>query len=121
MNSELAHNNNSDLVGYVEAYCLFNGRNFEKILNKVDFESYLDGDHAFSGWDRSVPVVYVTANQYQLIQSAVMFYLPLGKDGYVKQDRRLPLKRLADTAGRGPNLGGGRRHCGTLLPVHLLR
>lgn len=111
MNTELVQNNNNadaPLLGHVEAFCVFDGIQLRRVLTKAEFEAITDGDLPLKGCSGKVPLVFVTANQHQLIQAAVMFYLPLDEKGYVLDGWRLPLQRLADTAGRGPNLGGGR-------------
>ncbi len=53
-------------------------------------------------------MAYVLSSQHQLVQAMVLFFLPLDEKGYCLDGWRLPLQRLADTAGRGPNLGAGR-------------
>jgi len=111
MTSELAQNNDnqvSSVHGHLEAFCVFEGTSLSAVLHKTQFEAITDSDLPLRGSSGKVPVVYVMANQHKLIQAAVMFYLPLDEKGYVLDGWRLPLQRLADTAGRGPNLGGGR-------------
>lgn len=94
--------------GHVEAYCVFKDREILQILTKPEYEAIADGDAALKGFSGKTQVAYVVANQHQLVQSLVLFYLPLDEQGYCLDGWQLPLHRLADTAGRGPNLGGGR-------------
>lgn len=111
MTSELAQNNDNQAVlmqGHMEVFCVFEGTSLSAVFDKTHFEAISDGDLPLRGSRGKVPIVYVMANQHKLIQAAVMFYLPLDDKGYVLDGWRLPLQRLADTAGRGPNLGGGR-------------
>lgn len=111
MNSEFAQNSDNRAAlssGYIEVFCVFEDTRLKQVLSKSHFEAISDGDLPLKESQGKVPIVYVIANQYQLIQAAVMFYLPLDGNGYVLDGWRLPLQRLADTAGRGPNLGGGR-------------
>ncbi len=111
MNWELAQNNHNaavPLAGNIEVFAVFEQGQLHSILSKNQFETIIDGDAALEGHSGKITMAYVIANRHQLVQAAVLFYLPLDEKGYVLDGWRLPLQRLADTAGRGPNLGGGR-------------
>jgi len=111
MNWEFAQNGNGaavPLTGNIEAYAVFEHGQLQTVLSKEQFEAISDGDLPLKEYTGKVTMAYVIANRHQLVQAAVLFYLPLDDKGYVLDGWRLPLQRLADTAGRGPNLGGGR-------------
>jgi len=109
MDNAALHQTDTDtFIGHVEAYCVFQGRTLAKVLNARQFEALCEGDDALGGMSGKVFMAYVVANRHQYIQALVFFTLPLDEDGYCLDGWRLPLQRLANTAGRGPNLGGGR-------------
>jgi hypothetical protein len=92
----------------IEAYCLFEGKVITDILTADEFEMVVDLERPVDNRQGQVYAAYVLANQSQLIQSIVLFILPLNLHGYCTEGWRLPLERLSNTASRGPNLGGGR-------------
>lgn len=96
------------MLGYITAYCVFDGKEVSETFDAHAFESILEREAPLSNRHGNVFVAYVVANQNQFIQSIVLFKLPLDEQGFCKEGWRLPLQRLINTAGRGPNLGGGR-------------
>lgn len=96
------------ILGNVEAYCVFQRKDVSRVLNKDQFEKLVDGDEALSGFSGPIQFAYVVISPLQLIQAMVLFSMPLDARGFCPDGWRLPLQRLSNSAGRGPNLGGGR-------------
>lgn len=92
----------------VAAYCLFEGKVITDILTADEFEMVVDLERPIENRQGQVYAAYVLANQSQVIQSIVLFILPLNLHGYCIEGWRLPLEQLSNTASRGPDLGGGR-------------
>lgn len=58
--------------------------------------------------DTSVKAAYVVIGAQDFAQAIVLFTLPINDKGFVNSGWYLPLRRLADNAGHGPNMGDGR-------------
>jgi hypothetical protein len=104
----LDQSNTNALLGQVEAYCVFTGKDVSHVLNGEEFEQVIEGERNLEGLSGKIRMAYVVANRHQLIQSIVLFFIPLDEAGHCLDGWRLPLDRLSDTAGRGPNMGAGR-------------
>lgn len=55
-----------------------------------------------------VKAAYVSIGAQNFAQAIVMFNLPVNEQGFVDSGWYLPLRRLADGGGHGPNMGDGR-------------
>lgn len=108
VSTALDQSNTNALLGQVEAYCVFSGKAVTQVLNSEQFEQITEGESSLDGLRGKTRFAYVVANRHQMIQSIVLFFLPLDEEGLCLDGWRLPLDRLSDTAGRGPNMGGGR-------------
>lgn len=108
VSSALNQHASNGMLGHITAYCVFDGKEVCETFDSNVFESILERETPLSGRQGNVFVAYVVANQNQLIQSIVLFKLPLDEQGFCLEGWRIPLQRLINTAGRGPNLGGGR-------------
>lgn len=95
-------------LGHRVLYCIFRGKQVSKILSEYQFDALLDGDEPLDGLVGNIPVAYVVASDDGYGISLVLFNLPLNSQGFCLDGWNLPLQRLADTAGPGPNLGVGR-------------
>jgi hypothetical protein len=95
-------------LGHRVLYCIFRGKQVSKILSEYQFDALLDGDEPLDGLVGNIPVAYVVASDDGYGISLVLFNLPLNSQGFCLDGWNLPLQRLADTAGPGPNLGIGR-------------
>src|SRR5690606_11058396 len=64
-------------------------------------------------------IAYVLINPRLLLRAAVFFYLDFDENGAADKGWNLPLRNLADRAGRGPDLGAGpiRLACRSQCPV----
>lgn len=98
----------SSALGHRTLYCLFKGKQVAKLLNKRQFDEALDEDLVVDGFSGPVQVAQVVSNPNGVVQSLVLFVLPLTEHGHCIDGWHLPLRQLVDTASRGPNLGGGR-------------
>lgn len=74
----------------------------------AEFEAVLDqvvGIADFAG--EEVQAVYCQINQYLEITAAVFFLVEFDADGNASRNWNIPLSRLAESGGRGPDLGAG--------------
>lgn len=95
-------------LGHRVLYCIFRGKQVSKMLSEYQFDALLDGEEPLDGLVGSIPMAYVVASNDGYAISLVLFNLPLNSQGFCLDGWNLPLQRLADTAGPGPNLGVGR-------------
>jgi hypothetical protein len=104
----------------VEAVVFFNERGVCKEMLFPEFEALLDGVVNMPEFaDEQVRMVYVLINPRLLVRAAVFFYLDFDESGAADRGWNLPLRHLADRAGRGPDLGAGpiRLACRSQCPV----
>ncbi|WP_222703122.1 hypothetical protein, partial [Streptococcus pneumoniae] len=74
----------------------------------TEFETLLDGLVKMPTLaDEQVRAVYVVISGRLQIRSAVFFYLDFDEHGAPDSGWNIPLQRMAERAGRGPDLGGG--------------
>ena len=74
----------------------------------AEFEAVLDqvvGVQDFSG--QELQAVYLQINAYLEITAAVFFLIDFDKAGFAAKNWNIPLVRLAETGGRGPDMGAG--------------
>jgi hypothetical protein len=69
--------------------------------------------------DQQMRLAYVLINPRLLVRAVVFFYLDFDENGSADKGWNLPLRHLADNAGRGPDLGAGpiRLACRSQCPV----
>jgi len=104
----------------VEAVLFFNEQGVCKQMLLPEFEALLDGVVSMPEFaDQQMRMVYVLINPRLLIRSAVFFYLDFDEKGVADTGWNLPLRHLAENAGRGPDLGAGpiRLACRSQCPV----
>jgi len=104
----------------VEAVLFFNERGICKEMFYPEFEAMLDGVVNFAEFaDRQMRAAYVLINPRLLIRSLVLFYLDFDEQGRADTGWNIPLRHLAEKAGRGPDLGAGpiRLACRSQCPV----
>lgn len=85
-----------------------------------EFEAVLDGvvnmpDYA----DKQMRVVYTLINPRLLVRATVFFLIDFDDNGLADTGWNIPLRHLAERAGRGPDLGAGpiRLACRSQCPV----
>lgn len=96
------------ISSHIETLLIFKDSEVIKVLDHDALDSLLDGELNLDGLSGSVKAVYVQANHDWLIQALVCCMIPLDEQGYCEEEWQLPLQRLCDTAGPGPDFGGGR-------------
>ncbi len=104
----------------VEAVMFFNDRGICKEMLFAEFEAMLDGVVNIPEFaDQQMRVAYVLINPRLLLRSVVFFYLDFDERGQADSGWNMPLRHLAERAGRGPDLGAGpiRLACRSQCPV----
>ena len=111
------------LAGQKEAIYLFDGQSVVRGYWLSEFERVVREQEALPvspvDGQEFVKAAYVVIGPQDFAQAMVLFTLPVGHGGGVRSGWYLPLHRLADTAGRGPNMGDGRIRlaCRSQCPV----
>lgn len=85
-----------------------------------EFEAVLDGVVNMPEFiDQQMLAVYVMVNPRLLVRSLVFFYIDFDEKGAADPNWNIPLRNLAERAGRGPDLGAGpiRLACRSQSPV----
>jgi hypothetical protein len=105
----------------VEAVMFFSERGgICKEMLYAEFEALLDGVVNMPEFaDQQMRMAYLLINPRLLVRSAVFFYLDFDEKGAADSGWNIPLRHLADNAGRGPDLGAGpiRLACRSQCPV----
>jgi len=104
----------------VEAVMFFTGGEVNKAMFFPEFEALLDGLVGLPEFaDQQVKAAYLLINPRLLIRSAVFFYIDFDEQGNADTGWNMPLRHLAERAGRGPDLGAGpiRLACRSQCPV----
>lgn len=104
----------------VEAVVFFNDRGVCKEMLYPEFEALLDNVVQMPDLaEQQVRLAYVLINPRLLVKTAVFFYLDFDENGEADRGWNLPLRNLAERAGRGPDLGAGpiRLACRSQCPV----
>ncbi len=104
----------------VEAVVFFNDRGICKQMLYSEFEAILDGVVGLPEFsDCQMRLAYVMINPRLQVRAVVFFYLDFDEDGRADTGWNLPLRQLAERAGRGPDLGAGpiRLACRSQCPV----
>lgn len=104
----------------VEAVLFFADQDISKQMLYPEFEAVLDGMVNLPEFsDRQMQAVYVLINPRLLVRSLVFFYIDFDEKGAADHSWNIPLRNLAERAGRGPDLGAGpiRLACRSQSPV----
>ena len=104
----------------VEAVMFFNERGICKEMFFPEFEALLDGVVSMPEFaDEQMRMAYLLINPRLMIRAVVFFYLDFDEKGAADSGWNLPLRHLADNAGRGPDMGAGpiRLACRSQCPV----
>lgn len=107
------------ISNHIDMLLIFDKEVVVTILDKNQLDTFLDGDLSLSNLQGQYKAVYVQANFDWLIQALVCFHLSLDGDGYCEENFLMPLQRMCDTAGPGPDFGAGRIRlaCRSQCPV----
>ncbi|MBB4863635.1 hypothetical protein HNP46_002487 [Pseudomonas nitritireducens] len=104
----------------VEAVVFFNDHGVCKEMLYPEFEALLDNVVQMPEYaDQQMQLAYVLINPRLLVKAVVFFYLDFDEKGEADRGWNLPLRNLADRAGRGPDMGAGpiRLACRSQCPV----
>ncbi|MBK6287390.1 MAG: hypothetical protein IPJ33_07340 [Gammaproteobacteria bacterium] len=91
-----------------EAIVFFADGAIIKEMLYTEFEALLDcvvPMREFVG--RNMQAAYVRVDSALAVVATVLFYAPFDERGFPEQSWNVPLRQLAETAARGPDLGGG--------------
>ncbi len=92
----------------VEAVMFFTDQKISKQMLYPEFEAVLDGMVNMPEFtDQQMHAVYVLINPRLLVRSLVFFYIDFDEKGAADHSWNIPLRHLAERAGRGPDLGAG--------------
>jgi len=96
-------------ISQKEAIYLFHGNEVCQGYWLSEFESLVRERETLGDFkDQKVKAAYVVIGPQDFAQAMVLFQLPVTNKGFVDSGWYLPLRRLADGAGHGPNMGDGR-------------
>ena len=107
-------------VDKAQAILFLGNEGVVKELLYPEFEAVLDGFVPMEEWSgRTANAVYVEVNCDFLVTAAVFFTLGFDQTGAVEASWNLPLRDLARTSERGPDMGAGPIHlaCASRCPV----
>lgn len=91
-----------------EAVMFFSEHGISREMLFPEFEALLDGLVAAPECaDETVEAVFLQINHRLHVRAAVFFTLDFDLDGQVSRLWNMPLRHLAEKAGRGPDMGGG--------------
>lgn len=91
-----------------EAVLFFSERGIAKQMLYPEFEALLDGMVATPEFaEETVEAVFLQINSRLHVRAAVFFTLDFDLDGHINPLWNMPLRNMAEKAGRGPDMGGG--------------
>ncbi|MCY1404205.1 hypothetical protein D9M71_194070 [compost metagenome] len=104
----------------VEAVVFFNDHGICKEMLYPEFEALLDNIVQMPEYaDQQMQLAYLVINPRLMVRAVVFFCLDFDETGEADRGWNLPLRQLADRAGRGPDMGAGpiRLACRSQCPV----
>lgn len=91
-----------------EAVMFFSEHGIAREMLFPEFEALLDGLVAAPDFaDEAVEAVFLQINPRLHVRAAVFFTIDFDLDGHISRLWNLPLRHIAEQAGRGPDMGGG--------------
>ncbi|MFN3580643.1 MAG: hypothetical protein ACK4VV_09255 [Pseudomonas sp.] len=91
-----------------EAVLFFSERGIAKEMLYPEFEALLDGMVATPEFaDETIEAVFLQINNRLHVRGAVFFTIDFDVEGNINSLWNMPLRNLAEKAGRGPDMGGG--------------
>lgn len=91
-----------------EAVMFFSEQGIAREMLFPEFEALLDGLVAATDFaDETVEAVFLQINHRLHVRAAVFFTIDFDLEGNVNRLWNLPLRNMAEKAGRGPDMGGG--------------
>ncbi|MDI1302884.1 MAG: hypothetical protein PSX71_13345 [bacterium] len=96
-----------------ELVLFWEGESIDKSMMYSDFQATLDGYVGISGYAGAERhAAYVLLDDSLKVRSCVLFTIAFDAAGFPERSWNLPLRHMAEIAGRGPDMGGG--------PIHLV-
>ncbi|WP_339843618.1 hypothetical protein [uncultured Halopseudomonas sp.] len=91
-----------------EAVLFFSERGIAKQMLYAEFEALLDGMVATPEFaDETIEAAFIQINTRLYVRAAVFFTVDFDLDGHISPLWNMPLRSMAEKAGRGPDMGGG--------------
>lgn len=91
-----------------EAILFFDQKGVSKEMTYNEFEAVLDGVVGLNDLaGENTRAAYVLVNGQLKVVACVLFLISFDRQGYADKSWNIPLRHLADTAGRGPDMGAG--------------
>jgi hypothetical protein len=91
-----------------EMVLFWDGESIDKAMMFSDFEATLDGYVGLSVYaGRSKQAAYVQLDDSLRVRACVLFLIGFDSGGFAERSWNLPLRHMAEIAGRGPDMGGG--------------
>lgn len=91
-----------------ELVLLWEGESIDKAMMFSDFQATLDGYVGISTYaGEEKRAAYVQLDDYLKVRSCVLFTIDFDAAGFPVRSWNLPLRHMAEIAGRGPDMGGG--------------
>jgi hypothetical protein len=91
-----------------EMVLFWEGEGIDKAMMFSDFEATLDGYvglAAYAGIEKRA--AYVQLDEALKVRACVLFTIAFDNAGFAERSWNLPLRHMAEIAGRGPDMGGG--------------
>lgn len=91
-----------------EMVLFWEGESIDKAMLFSDFEATLDGYVGLTAYARQEKrAAYVQLDDALKVRACVLFTITFDNAGFAERSWNLPLRHMAEIAGRGPDLGGG--------------
>lgn len=91
-----------------EMVLFWDGESIDKVMMFSDFEATLDGYvglTVYAGMEKHA--AYVQLDEALKVRACVLFTIGFDRAGFAERSWNLPLRHMAEIAGRGPDMGGG--------------
>jgi hypothetical protein len=103
-----------------ELVLLWEGESVDKTMMFSDFQATLDGFVGISAYaSEEKRAAYVQLDDNLKVRACVLFTIGFDAGGFPERSWNLPLRHMAEIAGRGPEMGGGPIHlvCRSQCPI----
>lgn len=91
-----------------ELVLFWDGESVDKVMMFSDFEATLDGYIGLTTYaGQDVHAAYVQVDDALKARAVVLFTIAFDRDGFAERSWNLPLRHMAEIAGRGPDMGAG--------------
>lgn len=91
-----------------ELVLFWDGESIDKAMMFSDFEATLDGYVGLSTYaGENKRAAYVQLDDSLSVRAVVLFTIGFDREGFAERSWNLPLRHMAEIAGRGPDMGAG--------------